>query len=124
MSNEVVWFRPQDYWPAHTTVTFTAHLSGVQAAPRGVRRPETCPSTSRSAIRWVAVASNRHPLHEGLVEREVRGQLGDQHRAARAMTRRTGSTFSFAMGNPVDMNSASFGRDGPGDPGYYKRDGV
>jgi lipoprotein-anchoring transpeptidase ErfK/SrfK len=26
-------FRPRQYWPAHTTVTFTGHLDGVQGAP-------------------------------------------------------------------------------------------
>jgi lipoprotein-anchoring transpeptidase ErfK/SrfK len=26
-------FRPRDYWPAHTVVSFTGHLDGVQAAP-------------------------------------------------------------------------------------------
>ena len=26
-------FRPRDYWPAYTTVSFTGHLNGVQGAP-------------------------------------------------------------------------------------------
>jgi lipoprotein-anchoring transpeptidase ErfK/SrfK len=26
-------FRPRQYWPAHTTVSFTGHLDGVEAAP-------------------------------------------------------------------------------------------
>lgn len=28
-----LYFRPRHYWPAHTRVSFTAHLSGVEAAP-------------------------------------------------------------------------------------------
>ncbi len=32
-------FRPRDYWPANTTVTFTGHLDGVEGAPGHVRRP-------------------------------------------------------------------------------------
>jgi lipoprotein-anchoring transpeptidase ErfK/SrfK len=28
-----LYFRPRHYWPAHTRVSFTAHLNGVEAAP-------------------------------------------------------------------------------------------
>jgi lipoprotein-anchoring transpeptidase ErfK/SrfK len=28
-----VYFRPQSYWPAHTQVSFTGHLNGVEGAP-------------------------------------------------------------------------------------------
>jgi lipoprotein-anchoring transpeptidase ErfK/SrfK len=28
-----LYFRPRSYWPAHTRVSFTGHLNGVQAAP-------------------------------------------------------------------------------------------
>ncbi len=28
-----VYFRPQSYWPAHTRVSFTGHLNGVEGAP-------------------------------------------------------------------------------------------
>ena len=31
--NQNVDFRPRDYWPADTTVSFTGHLNGVQGAP-------------------------------------------------------------------------------------------
>jgi lipoprotein-anchoring transpeptidase ErfK/SrfK len=31
--SEAVDFRPREYWPAHTQVTFTGHLDGVQEAP-------------------------------------------------------------------------------------------
>jgi len=31
--SEQVYFRPRDYWPAYTTVTFTGHLNGVEGAP-------------------------------------------------------------------------------------------
>ena len=33
MNSKTVSFRPERYWPAHTPVSFTAHLSGVQVAP-------------------------------------------------------------------------------------------
>ena len=31
--NETLYFRPRNYWPAHTTVSLDAHLSGVEGAP-------------------------------------------------------------------------------------------
>ncbi|MGO8955892.1 MAG: Ig-like domain-containing protein [Streptosporangiaceae bacterium] len=31
--NQTLDFRPRDYWPAGTTVSFTGHLNGVQGAP-------------------------------------------------------------------------------------------
>jgi lipoprotein-anchoring transpeptidase ErfK/SrfK len=33
MNDKTLNFRPRQYWPAHTTVTFTGHLDGVQGAP-------------------------------------------------------------------------------------------
>jgi len=32
-NSQTLAFRPRDYWPAHTTVSFTGHLDGVQGAP-------------------------------------------------------------------------------------------
>ena len=31
--NQTLDFRPRDYWPAHTTVSFTGHFAGVESAP-------------------------------------------------------------------------------------------
>jgi lipoprotein-anchoring transpeptidase ErfK/SrfK len=31
--SQSVSFRPRDYWPAHTSVSFVAHLDGVEVAP-------------------------------------------------------------------------------------------
>ncbi len=33
MAPACLYFRPQSYWPAHTQVTFTGHLDGVEGAP-------------------------------------------------------------------------------------------
>ena len=33
MAATCAYFRPRDYWPAGTTVSFTGHLNGVQGAP-------------------------------------------------------------------------------------------
>lgn len=32
-NSQTLSFRPRDYWPAHTTVSFVAHLDGVEASP-------------------------------------------------------------------------------------------
>ena len=116
MSNEVVWFRPLDYWPAHTTVTLTAHLSGVLAAP-GVYGSQNLSQHFTIGDSLVAVASTAtHYMKVWWNGKFVgnwaisTGQPGDDTP--------NGQYLSFAMGNPVDMNSASFGVM-PGDPGYY-----
>ena len=33
MAADCLYFRPRDYWPAGTTVSFTGHLNGVEVAP-------------------------------------------------------------------------------------------
>src|SRR6266849_5496796 len=33
MAVTCAYFRPRDYWPAGTTVSFTGHLNGVRGAP-------------------------------------------------------------------------------------------
>ena len=56
--NQTLDFRPRDYWPAHTTVSFTGHFAGVESAP-GVYGYHTL--TQRFAIgdSVIAVASTQ-----------------------------------------------------------------
>jgi hypothetical protein len=35
MAASCAYFRPRDYWPIGTTVSFTGHLDGVQGSPGG-----------------------------------------------------------------------------------------
>jgi lipoprotein-anchoring transpeptidase ErfK/SrfK len=49
-------FRPQTYWPANTTVTFTAHLNGVEGAP-GVYGYHTLTQSFRIGDSLIVVAS-------------------------------------------------------------------
>jgi lipoprotein-anchoring transpeptidase ErfK/SrfK len=51
-------FRPRDYWPANTTVTFTGHFDGVQAAP-GVYGYHTLSQTFTIGDSVIAVASTK-----------------------------------------------------------------
>ena len=116
MSNETVWFRPKDYWPANTKVSFTAHLSGVQGAA-GVYGSGNLSQHFTIGNSLVAVASAAtHYMKVWWNGRLVgdwpvsTGQPGDDTP--------NGQYLSFAMANPVDMDSASYGVM-PGDPGYY-----
>jgi lipoprotein-anchoring transpeptidase ErfK/SrfK len=51
-------FRPRDYWPAHTTVSFTGHFDGVAAAP-GVYGFHTLTQTFGIGDSVIAVASTK-----------------------------------------------------------------
>jgi lipoprotein-anchoring transpeptidase ErfK/SrfK len=116
MSNHEVWFRPRSYWPAHTRVRVEAHLRGVRAAP---------------GLYGSANLSRRFRIGNSLI---VRASASNHHmkvwwngRLRGAWPISTGQPgldtpdghyLSFAMGNPVRMDSATFGVM-PGDPGYY-----
>ena len=49
-------FRPRQYWPAHTTVSFTGHLDGVEAAP-GLYGDHTLTQTFTIGDSLIVVAS-------------------------------------------------------------------
>jgi len=51
-------FRPRDYWPAHTTVSFTGHFDGVAAAP-GLYGSHTLTQTFDIGDSVIAVASTK-----------------------------------------------------------------
>jgi lipoprotein-anchoring transpeptidase ErfK/SrfK len=116
MSATSVWFRPRTYWPAHTRVRFEAHLKGVQGA-RGSYGDANLTQRFRIGNSLVAVASaashrmrvwwNGHLKGNWPIST---GQPGDDTP--------DGHYLSFAMGNPVRMDSATYGVM-RGDPGYY-----
>jgi lipoprotein-anchoring transpeptidase ErfK/SrfK len=54
--NQTLDFRPRDYWPAHTTVSFTGHFDGVEAAP-GLYGYHTLTQTFDIGDSVIAVAS-------------------------------------------------------------------
>ena len=51
-------FRPRRYWPAHTTVSLTAHLDGVQGGP-GLYGDHTLTQSFRIGSSLIVVASTR-----------------------------------------------------------------
>ena len=56
--NQTLDFRPRDYWPADTTVSFTGHLNGVQGAP-GMYGTHTLTQTFDIGASLVAVGNTR-----------------------------------------------------------------
>jgi lipoprotein-anchoring transpeptidase ErfK/SrfK len=56
--NQTLDFRPRDYWPAHTTVSFTGHFDGVESAP-GVYGHHTLTQTFGIGDSVIAVASTK-----------------------------------------------------------------
>lgn len=56
--NETLDFRPRDFWPAHTTVSFTGHFNGVLAGP-GLYGYHTLTQTFEIGSAVIAVASTR-----------------------------------------------------------------
>jgi lipoprotein-anchoring transpeptidase ErfK/SrfK len=116
VNSKSVWFRPRHYWPAHTRVRFTAHLAGLQGAP-GVYGRSDLTQHFRIGDSLIAVASAA--THHMKVWRN--GRLAGDWPVSTGrpgMDTPDGRYLSFAMGSPVDMNSASYGV-GPGMPGYY-----
>ena len=61
--NETLYFRPQNYWPAHTTVSLDAHLNGVEGAP-GVYGRHDLTQTFRIGRSLIVTASTvTHHMH-------------------------------------------------------------
>jgi lipoprotein-anchoring transpeptidase ErfK/SrfK len=56
--NETLDFRPRDYWPANTSVSFTGHFDGVESAP-GVYGYHTLTQTFDIGDSVIAVASTK-----------------------------------------------------------------
>ena len=56
MAPACLYFRPQSYWPAHTQVTFTGHLDGIEGAP-GVYGAHTLTQSFNIGDSLIVVAS-------------------------------------------------------------------
>jgi lipoprotein-anchoring transpeptidase ErfK/SrfK len=56
MAAACLYFRPQSYWPAHTQVTFTGHLNGIEGAP-GVYGAHTLTQSFNIGDSLIVVAS-------------------------------------------------------------------
>ncbi|MFI5063210.1 MAG: Ig-like domain-containing protein [Streptosporangiales bacterium] len=116
MDSKDVWFRPEYYWPAHDQVRFTAHLAGVQGAPGVYGRANL---SQHFQIGSALIARANTATHHMKVWWNGR-LLGNWpiSTGRPGMDTADGNYLSFAMANPVDMNSATIGIPA-GSPGYY-----
>ncbi|TVZ00797.1 L,D-transpeptidase [Trebonia kvetii] len=99
-------FRPRDYWPAHSTVSFTGHFDGVQAAP-GLYGYHTLTQTFNIGDSVIAVASTRTHRTQIYVNGKKKydwpvstGKTGDDTP--------NGSYLTIEKANPVRMTGPGY----------------
>lgn len=104
--NQTVDFRPRNYWPAGTTVSFTGHLNGVQGAP-GVYGTHTLTQTFDIGASVVAIANTvthrTHIYYNGRLRYNwpiSSGKPGD--------ATPDGSYLTIEKGNPVRMTGPGY----------------
>ena len=111
--DERLTFRTRDYWPAYTTVSFTAHLNGVEGAT-GVYAAADLTQTFNIGRSLIAVASTT--THQTQIY--LNGKLAYQWPISTGRARLPtpdGTYLSVEKGNPVRM----VGGGAPGSADYY-----
>jgi lipoprotein-anchoring transpeptidase ErfK/SrfK len=111
--DEHLYFRPRDYWPANTTVSFDGHLDGVQGANGmyGTADLTQTFSIGRSLIAVASTTTHRTQIY-------LNGRLAYQwpiSTGRASLPTPDGTYLSVEKGNPVRM----IGGGAPGSPGYY-----
>ena len=106
MAPTCVYFRPRDYWPAGTTVSFTGHLNGVQGAP-GVYGYHTLTQTFSIGASLIAVGNTRTHRTQIYYNGKLRydwpissGRPGDDTP--------DGSYLTIEKANPVQMTGPGY----------------
>jgi lipoprotein-anchoring transpeptidase ErfK/SrfK len=104
--NQTLDFRPRNYWPAGTTVSFTGHLNGVQGAP-GIYGTHTLTQTFDIGPSVVAIANTAthrtHIYYNGRLRYNwpiSSGKPGD--------ATPDGSYLTIEKGNPVQMTGPGY----------------
>jgi lipoprotein-anchoring transpeptidase ErfK/SrfK len=111
--SEHLFFRPRDYWPANTTVSFTGHLNGVEGAP-GIYGDHTLTQSFDIGQSVVAVASTT--AHRTLIY--VGGKLTYNwpiSTGRATLPTPDGTYLTVEKHNPVRM----IGGGAKGSPTYY-----
>ena len=111
--NEHLYFRPRDYWPANTTVSFTGHLNGVEGA-KGVYAARNLTQTFAIGRSLIAVASTT--THRTRIY--LNGKLAYQWPISTgrpSLPTPDGTYLSVEKANPVRM----IGGGPAGSPGHY-----
>jgi lipoprotein-anchoring transpeptidase ErfK/SrfK len=106
MAPSCAYFRPRDYWPSGTTVSFTGHLDGVEGAP-GVYGHHTLTQTFSIGRSVVAVANTKTHRTKIYVDGKQRynwpissGKPGDDTP--------NGSYLTIEKANPVEMKGPGY----------------
>jgi lipoprotein-anchoring transpeptidase ErfK/SrfK len=111
--DEHLYFRPRDYWPADTTVSFTGHLNGVEGA-KGVYGAANLTQTfdiGRALISVASTTTHRTQIY-------LNGKLAYQwpiSTGRASLPTPDGTYLSVEKANPVRM----VGGGAPGSAGYY-----
>ena len=106
-------FRPRDYWPADTTVSFVGHLNGVEGA-RGMFGDHTLTQTFNIGQSVIAVASTS--AHYTLIYVDGKMKYDWPISTGRTtMPTPDGTYLTVQKANPVRM----IGGGPKGSPGYY-----
>jgi lipoprotein-anchoring transpeptidase ErfK/SrfK len=106
-------FRPRDYWPADTTVSFDGHLDGVQGAP-GVYGAADLTQTFDIGSSVIAVASTTSHFTQIYIN-GVRTYDWPISTGRASLPTPDGTYLTVEKGNPVRM----IGGGPPGSAGYY-----
>ncbi len=111
--DEQLYFRPRDYWPANTTVSFTGHFNGVQGA-KGVYGTHDLTQTfliGRSLIAVASTTTHRTQIYlNGKLTYNWPASLGRP-----SLPTPDGTYLSVEKGNPVRM----VGGGPAGSSGHY-----
>jgi lipoprotein-anchoring transpeptidase ErfK/SrfK len=104
--NQTLDFRPRDYWPAGTTVSFTGHLNGVQGGP-GLYGDHTLTQTFDIGPSVIAIANTGTHRTQIYYDGALRydwpissGKPGD--------ATPDGSYLTIEKGNPVQMTGPGY----------------
>ena len=106
MAPTCAYFRPRDYWPSGTTVSFTGHLDGVRGAP-GVYGAHTLTQTFEIGASVIAVANTKAHRTQIYYNGKLRydwpissGRPGDDTP--------NGSYLTIEKANPVQMTGPGY----------------
>jgi lipoprotein-anchoring transpeptidase ErfK/SrfK len=111
--DQQLYFRPRDYWPAYTTVSFTGHFDGVEGA-KGVYGTHTLTQTFSIGRSFIAVASTT--THKTQIY--LNGKLAYRwpiSTGRASLPTPDGTYLSVEKANPVHM----VGGGPKGSPGHY-----
>jgi lipoprotein-anchoring transpeptidase ErfK/SrfK len=111
MAASCAYFRPRDYWPAGTTVSFTGHLNGVEGAP-GVYGYHTLTQSFGIGQSVIAVGNTRTHRTQIYVDGKLKynwpissGRPGDDTP--------NGSYLTIEKANPVLMTGPGYSLEVP-----------